>query len=118
MCDDDSFFQLFRDTNPQLYGISSYALKTAVMHMLKDNPSLDWNKKHMGQRWLEAVELLRNFLKKGSIPFYFDFQANLLHSFGPNDNTISRANWLDKQVEKLRGSKDGENCRDVWIAYF
>ena len=112
-------YQLFRDKHEVLSNISSYALKTVVMHLLKIKPKQEeWNEKHMGQRWLDSLGLLRNYLKDEHLPFYFDYQANLLHSFRANTNIAAKANWLDGVVKKLEESKDGVNCRDVWRSYF
>ena len=46
--------KLFRDNNQALTGISSYALKTVVMHMRKDNPDDQWEKETQAEYFIKV----------------------------------------------------------------
>lgn len=46
--------QLFRTVNAPLNPLSSYYLKTVVMHMIIENPRMEWEASKMPDLFIEA----------------------------------------------------------------
>lgn len=71
--------KLFRDCQGKVWQkvLASYFLKTVVLHMLADG-RMRWNQKCLGQRFLDALKELEQYLLYGNIPMFADPEENLL----------------------------------------
>ena len=48
----------FRDCNPELQGLSSYALKTLVMLMIRRDPVFEWKEANLPNIFLKTLNFL------------------------------------------------------------
>ncbi len=92
-------------------GLKSYRLKTVVMLMVKQNPHKDW--KVDPSVFLEVLGALGSHLERGTIPYYFDENQNLIHGM-PNTRKAEIAYFIDEAVRDLRQSLGTKFCYDTW----
>ena len=108
---------IFRDCNPVLNNLFSYALKTIVMEMIREDPSNAWLEQNLAENFLKALNNLNDKLNHGRIDYFFDSNSNLLRKMNPS-LLQSMKGWLSKTISKLETSKNTETCRTVWLKYF
>ena len=109
----------FRDCNQPINKIFSYALKTIVMEMIRNNPYDEWNDKHLAHHFLKTLKILNRKLEDGKIEYFFEPNSNLLENKSMNLESIkSMALWLKNVIQKLENSMGEPYCRKVWMEYF
>ena len=121
-----------------LSGISSYALKTVVMHTIRlasSRPKALVMRKLVGaagptvvdlnargqspeDRFLEALNHLMVCLERSWLPAYFNEEENLFEGMVPTE-ALEKTVWLKFQITKLRRSMLFRPRRlESWKSYF
>ena len=109
----------FRDCNQPINKIFSYALKTVVMEIIRNNPNDEWNDKQLAHHFLQTLKILHRKLENGKIEYCFEPNSNLLQNKSINLESIrSMAMWLKNVIQKLENSMGEPYCRKVWMEYF
>ena len=109
----------FRDCNQPINKIFSYALKTIVMEMIRNNPYDEWNDKQLAHHFLKTLKILNRKLEDGKIEYFFEPNSNLLENKSMNLESIkSMALWHKNVIQKLENSMGEPYCRKVWMEYF
>lgn len=99
------YAELKKKEDVKTYGrqISSYVLKTTMLHMLEKTCPQDWLDWEQGKRYVEAVdklyENLIEFLSNGYLPLYFVEDMNLLAEYS---NV-----YLKIMIDRIQSLRDG-----------
>ena len=110
----------FRDCNQPIKNLFSYALKTIVMEMIRDDPHDEWDEKQLAHHFLKTLKILNKKLENGQIEYFFDPNYNLLdnkNNLNP-ESIRSMAIWLRNVIQKLENSMTKPSCRKVWMWHF
>ena len=84
----------FRDRNQPINKIFSYALKTIVMEMIRNNPNDEWNDKQLDHHFLKTLKILHRKLENGKIEYFFEPNSNLLENKCINLQSIESINIM------------------------
>jgi hypothetical protein len=68
-----------RNGRSEMQKLSSYHLKTALFYVVDEQPS--WNYNQLGERVVDVLKKLEDFLKRGFMHLYFLKSANLFKKF-------------------------------------
>ncbi|XP_033108695.1 cyclic GMP-AMP synthase-like [Anneissia japonica] len=79
----------------QIGMLSSYHLKTCLLHLNHDQPNLTWNQEDLADRFKDLLNTLMKFLKNGSMPNFFCSSVNLFDRYDP-DSLKNILAWLRK----------------------
>ena len=107
----------FRDCNQPIQKIFSYALKTIVLEIIRNDPYDEWDDKQLAHHFLKTLKILNKKLENGKIEFFFEPNNNLLENKNP-ESIRSMAGWLKNVIQKLENSMAKPYCRKVWMWYF
>jgi len=99
-------------------GISSYAIKVTAIHHYNQTNGYQWDDKHLVDRILDTLDLLRSYLRSSSgIPCLWDGKNDLLHDMNQATRNL-QANYLTTAINSLRENTSGLKCESVWSKYF
>lgn len=108
----------FRDGNPPLQRLHSYALKIMVLNLAKDNPSaVAFKEENRGNDFLATLKYLQKCLEQGKIRSYWDHKANVIGKLGTTE-TSNMSNFLLRAIQRLEASANTDQCAKVWNTHF
>ncbi|XP_054713086.1 cyclic GMP-AMP synthase-like receptor [Uloborus diversus] len=82
--------------------LASYYLKTVVMWMVLSNPNQEyWREDKMGERFIEALKKLADYVKNKKLPYFFSSKQNLLYKMGDvqSNNIFFRLTRIIRDIE-------------------
>ena len=108
----------FRDRNPPLQNLHSYALKIMVLNLAKIQPSsVAFKEQNRGQDFLVTLKYLQQCLGQGVIRSYWDPQANVIGRLGTTE-VENMSHFLQKAIQRLESSANTDQCSRIWNSYF
>ncbi|XP_071965973.1 cyclic GMP-AMP synthase-like receptor 3 [Antedon mediterranea] len=92
----------------QLGMLSSYHLKTCMLHLNSDRPDLSWHQESLADRFKDLVQTLMHFLETRNMPNFFRGSVNLLDRYDA-DSLNNILGWL------RRATRDDEHIIRVLL---
>ena len=70
----------FRNVNGEIFNVKSYFFKTIIMHMIRDDPFIDWSEGNLAKNFLEVLRRLQKAYKQKTLSSFFIPEKNIFEN--------------------------------------